>query len=393
MKNRMTIFCFCKKTIGYPIFFLRKKCNVTFTPIFQGHRFGFCHLHACLLFVFVQFFSGYLLGQDDILKTAKSLDQVLVSGMTVICTSEKHSPGLGIMSASITKYNVRFTRSGDNIAAIHDGGSSVDPLDEKAVDAKELQLSPAVSERKVVCVDAKKAIMKDYLLAWNESSKTWVKRDANVNLFVTDTDAGIHNAWTDHLMWIAGKGVTDRFVDVIESKIETDKDGVRHFVFRAKDKDNDGRIWDIDLLPDKNCMVRKAVRMHGDSADLVITTNGHQLFDGCSFPESALVEVFLGTKVFSTNYQITNIALKFDEDIYNEAKNDIDEEMPQGALVKDESAGQQRVYINGYEDRSRPDQLPVKKKLRIYFIIGASAIILTLIIYANFFKKRNLIRE
>jgi len=345
-----------------------------------GDKF-FCHIRFCLLLLSMNAFLTPVWGQEGMLKRAKTLDHVAISGITVFCTSERRFPGLGKVPASTTIREIRFTRSKDKVAFVDNVDASAVPVDK----------SVAVSGRVVVWADSKRSVKKDYLSSWDESTNTWVEREGcdNTTLFVADIDVGHIQSWADTFLWIIGRGVAERIVDVTESRVETDKDGVRHFLFRGNDADN--HVWDIDLLPDKNYMICKAIRSQGDVIDFAITTNGSQLVDGWFFPEHALLEVFIGSKVSSSDYRIANVTLKFDDNLYDGAKSDIDKEMPIGSMIHEESVGHIKTYIKGFEDYSNSDQFSTKKNSGFVFVVIVNVIvILVWIIYVCFCRRRNL---
>jgi hypothetical protein len=315
----------------------------------------------------------------DILKTAKSLDDALTSGITVFCTIESSFRGSLMIPQSTSHHKVRFTWSRDKIAAIFEHDDLVVPSSENH------DKNAMISGRIVICSDKKKSVRKDYPISWNEVEKVWIHKESNTHLFVADSDSSTIHSWTEHFFWILGKGIVGQVVDVAESKIETDNEGLKHFFLCGKDSKN--REWNIDFLPDKSCMIRKAVRLMGENLKLTVTTSGEQLLGGCFFPEYASVELL--TK---TNYHITNVIFEFDEQIYNEAKNDIDKEVPRGSFVKDESAGQDKTYISGYDDRTHSTQVPVSHKPNILFIVVVNVIGIALILYLYFRDRRKKIK-
>jgi hypothetical protein len=340
------------------------------------------HFHYCFcaLLLFSPLFTVPVWGQEDILKTAKSLDDALISGITIFCTRESYFPGRGIIPQSTSHHKVRFTRSQDKIAAIYEHDDSIIPSSENH------DKTAMISGRIVICSDKKKSTKKDYAIYWDDTEKAWIQKESNVNLHIVDSDSSTINSWTDPFFWSIGKGIVGQVVDVAESKIETDNEGLKHFFLRGKDDKN--REWNIDLLPDKSCIIRKAIHLLGENLEFTITTNGDQLFGGFFFPKHALVELLLGTKINKTNYHITNVILEFDEQIYNEAKNDIDKEMPQSSLVKDESSGQEKVYISGYNDYTNSTHDPIGHKPNFLFIGGVNLIGISLILYLYFRDRR-----
>jgi hypothetical protein len=339
---------FCKSLV------IRLKTHAFLSILILGDWMMFFQHCRCIFFVLLLFSPLFTIpvlglegGQKNILKTAKSLDEALTSGITVFCTIESYFRGNLMIPQSTSHHKVRFTRSKDKIAAIFEHDDSVIPSSENH------DKNAMISGRIVICSDEKKSVRKDYPISWNEVEKAWIHKESNTHLFVADSDSSTIHSWTDHFFWILGKGIVGQVVDVAESKVETDNEGLKHFFLCGKDGKN--REWNIDFLPDKSCMIRKAVQLMSENLRLTVTTSGEQLLGGCFFPEHASVELL--TK---TNYRITDVILEFDEQIYNEAKNDIDKEAPRGSFVKDESSGQEKIYIRGYEDHTHSTPKPSK---------------------------------
>jgi hypothetical protein len=228
--------------------------------------------------------------------------------------------------------------------------------------------------------------MKDYFLGWNETEKKWIHKETNAGMFAADSDSGTLEAWTDSFLWIVGRGIVSRLVDIIDCHTDAGTDGKK--VLHIHGKERDGLEWKVDLLPDETYMIRKATRFRDGKQDVTFTTAGSQLCGDFLFPENAVIEVSLGSKMIVTNYHIDKVRLEFDDDIYEEAREDIEKEMPRGSFINDESSGQKRVYVQGFEYRPQLAVQPAMPQSVIGTVIVVNVIIVSLIVYFFFCNRR-----
>jgi hypothetical protein len=99
-----------------------------------------------------------VLGADESVRVAASLDSVLLSGITVLCASEKHFPGTGVIPPSTTRHHIGFTRSKKKIAAVYDDNNLAMPQSESKTDSDGNKIFPAIIGRKVIFLMKRKRL-------------------------------------------------------------------------------------------------------------------------------------------------------------------------------------------------------------------------------------------